>query len=77
MSGICDSCCSSRDKNTRVNKEAKIDFDKTYCERCTTYLKERREIKKTAKSGKTYFYFCSIECYNDWLQDPRPAFYIL
>ena len=77
MTSIFDYCCSSRNKTVHIKKSQKIDFNSTSCARCTRVLKDRQQIKTTAKSANTYYYFCSIGCYELWLKNPRPHYTIL
>ena len=40
------------------------------CSHCFIFLENETEFKKRAQIGKHKFGFCSMECYNLWLQNP-------
>ena len=40
------------------------------CSHCFIFIENETQFEKRAQIGKNKFGFCSMECYNSWLQNP-------
>ena len=64
-------CCYVRDKSYTKKLPRTVDENKEIsCNGCYFTLFKICNAKKRAKIGNRMFYFCSLDCYHNWLDRP-------